>query len=98
MEKPQGPYTQSMASDSINPDRDFARSQQMGIAGSPSREWDRESEAGIIGNRARAMRVARDPSHLGNIGSRNLTRTQYASMDIAPPAEVRRAGNTYGTL
>lgn len=92
MEKPQGPYTQSMASDSINPDRDFARSQEMGIAGSPSREWDRESEGGIIGNRARAMRVARDPSHLGNISSRNMSRTQYARMDITPPAQVLKAG------
>jgi hypothetical protein len=93
MEKPTGPYTQSMETSSINPDRDFARSQQMGISGSPSREWDRESEAGIIGNRARAMRIANDPSHLGNISSRNLTRTQYASMEIAPPAQVLKAGD-----
>ena len=88
----QGPYTQSMASESINPDRDFARSQDMGISGSPSREWDRESEAGIIGNRARSMRIARDPSHLGNISSRNLSRTKYASMEIPPPAQVLKAG------
>ena len=92
MEKPRGPYTQSMETSSINPDRDFARSQQMGISGSPSREWDRESEGGIIGNRARAMRIARDPSHLGNIGSRNMSRTQYPSMEIPPPAEVLKAG------
>ena len=38
------------------------------------------------------MRVARDPSHLGNISSRNMSRTQYARMDITPPAQVLKAG------
>ena len=94
MEKPTGPYTQSMETADIDPNRRYAISKQMGQA-SPHRTWERDPyEQGITGNTPRELGAAQNYARGYRIDSRNLTRTQYPSMEITPPAQVRKAGGT----
>ena len=95
MEKPAGPYTQSMETGAVDPNRQYAISKQMGQA-SPHRTWERDPyEQGIAGNQPRAISAAQDYARGYRIDSRNLTRkTEYANMTINPPSEVLKAGGS----
>lgn len=99
MEKPTGPYTQSMETGPVDPNRQYAISKQMAQS-SPHRALDRDpSEQGYIGNQLRDLEVARQYASGYRIDSRNTTRpqrTEYASMTINPPAEVLKAGGSNG--
>lgn len=103
--KEQQSYTQSLETAPVNPERDFHRQTSdggyaAGIAGSQGREFARDpfESGGIYNNTMRQRQAAQDPSHLRNIrvDSRSMGRTNYASMDIKPPEEVKRAGGIYG--
>lgn len=81
----QQPYTQSLETAPINPDRDFHRQTtgggyEAGIAGSQGRSWTRDpyQSGGSFDNYARKRVQAADPfglRNVGNINSRTLNRT-----------------------
>jgi hypothetical protein len=91
----QGPYTQSLPSDPVDPERDWARGQSLGMD-DPNRAFDRQQVGGYIGNRGRSMRAARDyasgyrlddtPSN--TVNSRASGRSRFANMTISEPAQV----------
>lgn len=100
------PYTQSMQVAPVNPEREFARQMSdggyaAGIAGSEGRGFARDpyESGGIVDNTMRQRQMAQDPAHLRNLAAYNVnsrTKTRMASMEIAPPAQVLKAGGTYG--
>jgi len=99
-------YTQSMDVAPVDPEREFSQGQKNpvygggGIAGSQARGFLRDpyESGGSFDNVMRQRERAADPFGLRNVNvsSRAMGRTNYASMDIKPPEEVRRAGGIYG--
>jgi len=85
----------------IDSEREFFRQMkdggyEAGIAGSQGRGIVRDTyeSGGIANNQMRRREMAEDPFGMRNLrpASRATTRTQYASMDISPPADVMKAG------
>jgi hypothetical protein len=100
------PYTMPMDVAPINPDRDFARQMSdggyaAGIAGSQGRSIARDpyESGGIVDNPMRSRQRAEDPLGLRNVAAYSVNsrnKTRMASMEIAPPAEVLKAGGING--
>ena len=96
------PYTQSMEVSPVDEERAFARQMKdggyaAGISGSAGRGFARDPyESGDTAMMRRQR--AQDPLGLRNVqvNSRANTRTQYAPMEISPPADVLKAGGTNG--
>lgn len=94
--KPQGPYTQALTDAPVNPEREFVRQMSDGgyaggIAGSQGRLFARDAyeSGGIVDNVMRQRQRAQEELNLGTkISSRNMNRTNWASMDIAPPKTI----------
>lgn len=99
-------YTQSIDVAPVDPEREFAQAQKSpvygggGISGSQARGFHRDAyeSGGSFDNVMRQRERAADPFGTRNIkvDSRAMGRTNYANMDIKPPAEVMKAGGTYG--
>lgn len=92
----QGSYVQPLQTSPINPEREFARQMSNGgyaggIAGSQGRTFARDpfESGGIADNTLRQRQRAQEELNLGTkISSRNMNRTNWASMDIAPPKTI----------
>lgn len=99
-------YTQSIDVAPVDPEREFAQAQKSpvygggGISGSQARGFHRDAyeSGGSYDNVMRQRERAADPFGMRNlkVDSRSMARTNYANMDIKPPAEVLKAGGTYG--
>lgn len=90
------PYTSALNVNPINPEREFARQMSDGgyaggIAGSQGRSFARDpfEGGGLVDNVMRQRQRAQEELNLGTkISSRNMNRTNWASMDIAPPKTI----------
>jgi len=91
----QGPYVSSLSNDPVDPERDWARGESLGMQ-DPNRAFDRQQVEGYIGNRGRSMRAARDyasgyrldDTASNTVNSRASGRSRFANMTISEPAQV----------
>lgn len=95
--EPRGPYTQALTDAPVNPEREFARQMSDGgyaggIAGSQGRSFARDAyeSGGAFDNTLRQRQRAEEELNLGSkiVGSRNMSRPNWARMQITPPASI----------
>jgi hypothetical protein len=106
MEKPTGPYTQSIEAPGMDIGAAYARKATgtLGIADNPIRSDERTDQLGLVDNRLRQMenqQRQRSGYRLDGLGAKvvsrngdrsNTYRDNMAKMTIEPPAEVMTAG------